>query len=74
MNTVFSSPPLAAGKNEVTRDPSSRPRKGRVEMKRTSSAGQALDSDLPVRDQDTSRRDDYSYGYPRGKSVVSGTL
>ena len=33
-------------------------------MKRTSSAGQALDSDFPFQDQDT--------GYLRGKSMVSG--
>lgn len=45
-----------AGRNEVTRD-SSRSHRSRIEMKRTSSEGKALDYDEPVKEN--AKHDNY---------------
>ena len=62
-------PPPAGRGGEVSKDSSSSRRKPRLDMKRTSSAGQALDYDEapPIRDQDK----DCGYSYSRAKSHVS---
>ena len=59
----------ATGKNEVTRD-SSRSQRNRLEMKRTSSEGKALDYDEPVKEN--AKHDGYKY--TKAKTHVSGWL